>query len=153
MKKGLFLLLMAFFAMSNVNAQTSIGGGVLFTDVTAVELKADFGVADKFSVSPSVDYFLLGKQYGSNVSMFMFGVDGHYNLGDPQALNFYPLLGLNYFSITYSGEGYSGTWGSGIGLTAGGGATYALSDSMKLYGELKYVRSGLGISAGILFNL
>jgi len=41
MKKGLLLILMTFFAMSSMKAQLSLGGGVLLTNNTAVEFKAD----------------------------------------------------------------------------------------------------------------
>ena len=148
MKKGLLLLLMAFFAMSSMKAQISLGGGVLLTNNTAVEFKADFGIAQKLSISPSFDYFLLGKKYGSNVSMYMFGVDAHYSLGNRDAFDFYPLLGVNFFKYSSGGSKASTT-----GLTAGGGISYALSDSMKLYGEAKYLHSAFGASLGILFSL
>jgi len=153
MKKGLLSTLFILFALTNMNAQTSVGAGVLLGNgATAIEAKANFGISDQISISPSFDYFLLDNSYGSNVSMYMLGVDGHYNLGDPESLNYYPLLGLNYLSVSFSGDGYNFSYGSGIGLTAGGGATYALSESMKLYGEVKYIRSGLGLSAGLLFS-
>jgi len=154
MKKVFIIAILALFSMTKINAQTSIGGGVLLGSyTTAIEAKADFGITEKISVSPSFDYFLTNNTYGSNYHMYMFGVDGHYNLGDPEAFNYYPLLGLNYFAVSFSGEDYSFTDGSGIGLTVGGGATYALSESFKLYGEAKYIRSGFGLSLGVLFSL
>jgi len=160
MKKVLLLTLFVLFTLTKMNAQTSVGGGVMLSDEMAIEAKADFGVSDQISISPSFDYFLIdANKYGTgygisdlSITMFMIGADGHYNLGDPEALNYYPLLGLNYVSVSFSGEGASYSYGSGIGLTVGGGATYALSESMKLYGEVKYIRSGLGLSAGLLFS-
>ena len=148
MKKGLFLILFAFFAMSNVNAQLSLGGGVLLTNNTAVEFKADFGLSQKLSISPSFDYFLLGKKYASDASMYMLGVDAHYSFGNRDAFDFYPLLGVNFFKFSNSGSKASTT-----GLTAGGGISYALLDSIKLYGEAKYLHKAFGASLGILFSL
>lgn len=113
----------------------------------AVEAKANFNVTDDISISPSFDYFLVDSAY--DYSMFMVSADGHYNFEVSDGFTAYPLVGLNYFSI--SSEGYS--WGSGVGLNVGGGATYSLSDNMKLYAEAKYVRSGFGLSAGLLFSL
>ena len=154
MKKVLLITVLTLLSMTKMNAQTSAGGGVLLGSyTTAIEAKADFSVADQISISPSFDYFLVDSSYGVNLTMFMLGADGHYNLGDPESFNYYPLLGLNYFSVSYSGEGYSYSYGSGIGLTVGGGGTYALSESLKLYGELKYIRSGFGFSAGVMFSL
>ncbi len=153
MKKGLFIVLFTLFAMSNIKAQTSVGVGVFLSGGTAVELKADFGISDAISVSPSFDYFMNSGNYaGTKISMMLFGVDGHYNLGDPEALNYYPILGVHYLKLSASSGGYGISVG-GAGLTAGFGATYGLSDSMKLYGEAKYMMGGFGLSAGLLFNL
>ncbi len=154
MKKGLLLTLFALFSMTRISAQTSLGGGLLLGSyTTAVEVKADFGVSEQISISPSIDYYLVDSSFGSNVTMYLLGVDGHYNLGDAESFNYYPLLGLNYFSVSFSGEGYNFSYGSGVGLTVGGGGTYALSESLKLYGELKYIRSGVSFSAGVMFSL
>ncbi len=161
MKKGLFIVLFAMFAMSNVNAQFSVGGGAtLFNGGTALELRGNYTVAEKISIVPYFDYFLsTGSDYSAytnvKVSTMMYGVDGHYSLGDPEALDFYPILGLNIYSSSVSAEGYNYSF-SHTGLDFGGGLTYALSDSMKLFGEGRYMSHGLasafGISAGLLFS-
>ena len=152
--KKLFLLLFVLAGFS-LSAQTSLGGGVFLNGgATALELNSEFGLADgKFTISPSFDYYM-GMPEG--FSMMAINADGHYNLGDPEALNYYPLAGLSYmmFSSSYEGSSYS----VGVtGFNVGGGVSYALSDSMKLVGELKYLMvsgfGGLGIHAGILFNI
>ncbi len=139
MKKGLLVILIALFAMSNVNAQFSLGGGAtMFSDVTGFELRVNYAVNDQISVVPFFDSF-------SGISMY--GLDGHYSLGDPEAFDFYPLLGLNM--ISFSGSSHTG-------FEAGGGLTYSLSDNLKLYGELRYINHVYGataISAGILYQL
>ena len=173
MKKGLLVILFALFAMSNVNAQFSLGvGGSLFSDGTALELRGNYTVGEKFSIVPYFDYFV-STDYGTgsystsdyklDVSFMMYGVDGHYSLGDPDAFDYYPLLGVNIFSAHVSVSStedssinYSTTV-SHTGLALGGGLTYALSDSAKLFAELRYLShgnsSGTGLSAGVLFNL
>ncbi len=151
MKKVLIITLLTLLSMTKINAQTMLGGGIMLgSDATAIEGKADFVMSENISISPSFDYFLIDD---SSYSVIMIGADGHYNFGDPATLNYYPLVGLNYFSVSYSGDGYSFSYGSGIGLTIGGGATYALSEKLKLYGELKYLRSSMGLSAGVMFSL
>ena len=154
MKKGLIIILLALFAMSNVNAQVSVGGGgLLFSDATALELKADFAVSDQISISPFFDYFMLDKAiWGDNVSLTMFGADGHYSLGDREAFDYYPILGINYFRVSFSDGENSLSVGSEAGLTAGFGSTYALSENLKLFGEAKYIRSAFGLAAGIMFT-
>ncbi len=162
MKKGLIFMLFALFAMSNVKAQTSIGGGLAVWDDLGVEVKANFGINEQLSISPSFDYL-----FADEGSHFIVNTDVHYNLGDPDALNFYPLAGLNYTyysfdipSYTINGQTFGGGSVSdgGIGFNLGFGSTYSVSDSMKLYGEVKflsndYMANDIGASFGILFSL
>jgi len=158
MKKGLLVILIALFSLSNVKAQTSVGGGLALWNDTGVELKADFGLSEQISLSPSVDYFFSDLE---NATLLMFNLDGHYNLGDPDALNYYPLVGINYYYFSWDlptynigDQTFGGNVSDGeIGFTVGAGLTYALSESMKLYGEAKYLHSDFGASVGILFSL
>lgn len=147
--RKIFLTIAIVLGVSQfAKAQTDLGVGILVgTGTTAIEAKANFNVTDVISISPSVDYFLVDSDF--DYSLFMIGVDGHYNFELNDDFTAYPIVGLNYFFV--SGDGYSG--GSDIGLSVGGGATYGLSDSMKLYAEAKYIRTGFGLSAGILFSL
>lgn len=149
MKKILLTIAIILGISPFVKAQTDVGAGILLGAYNnlAVEAKANFNVTDAISISPSLDYFLVDSSY--DYTMFLISADGHYNFEVSEDFTAYPLVGLNYFNI--SGEGYS--WGTGIGLNIGGGATYSLSDSMKLYAEAKYIRTGFGLSAGVLFSL
>ena len=149
MKKTILTLAILIGLIQFAKAQTQIGAGILIGayNNTAIEVKANFTVSDNIDISPSIDYFLVASNY--DVTMFLISADGHYNFGDKDSFQYYPIVGLNYFNI--SGNGYS--YGSGIELTVGGGATYALSEKMKLYGEAKYVRDGFGLSVGVLFSL
>lgn len=148
MKKIILTIAIVLGISQFAKAQTDVGVGILVgTGETAIEAKANFMVSDVFSISPSVDYYLIGGDF--DYSLFLMGVDGHYNFEVNDKFIAYPLAGLNYFIV--SGDGYSA--GSNIGLTLGGGATYGLSRNMKIYTELKYIRSGFGLSAGILFSL
>jgi opacity protein-like surface antigen len=144
-----FMAVVIFTTLSfTSNAQTEIGGGVTLGGfgATGIEAKANFGVSDAISISPSFDYFLTSY---SGVTMFLLSGDAHYNFEINDKFVAYPLAGLSYLNI--SGFGYS--WGSGIGFNLGGGATYQISDKMKLYGELKYMRMGAAIGVGVMFNL
>lgn len=149
MKKIILTIAIAVGTLQFAKAQTDVGAGVLIGSYNsiAVEAKANFNVSEKIDISPSVDYFLVGSDY--DYTMFMISADAHYNFDGGDNLKVYPLLGLNYLNI--SGSGFS--YGTGIGLNVGGGVTLGLSDKMKLYGEAKYVRTGFGLSAGLLFSL
>ena len=149
MKKIILTIAIVLGMSQFAKAQTDVGAGVLVGAYSnlAVEVKANFNVTDDISISPSFDYFLVDSAY--DYTMFMISADGHYNFEVSDGFVAYPLLGFNYFNI--SSDGFS--YGSGIGLNIGGGATYSLSDSMKLYVEAKYVRSGFGLSVGLMFSL
>ena len=148
MRKILFILLLALASMPKLQAQSIIGGGLAIWDDMALEIRGDIGINDQFSFSPSIDYF-----FTEGVTAFMFNGDFHYNLGDVDALNFYPLAGINFMSVS-SDLGSRST----MGFQAGGGVTYALSDSMKLYGEVKFMQNeamlnNLGFNFGLYFSL
>ena len=163
--KKLLLLLFVLVGIT-VNAQ-SVGGGVTLVDgSTAIELNAEFAFVDGLiTASPSFDYFI-GLNEG--VSMFTFNLDGHYNLGDVDGLNYYPIVGIGYhsYSFTLSNEQQAVYENAGmevpdlssssIGINIGGGASYSLSESMKLLGELRYATQkgggNLGIILGVLFS-
>jgi hypothetical protein len=149
MKKIILTIAIILGVSQFAQAQKDFGAGVLLGAYNSIgiEAKANFGVTDQISISPSFDYFLVDSAYDG--TMFMICADGHYNFEVGEGFVAYPLIGLNYLSI--SGNGYS--WGTGVGLNIGGGATYGLSDSMKLYAEAKYMRTGFGLSAGLLFSL
>lgn len=154
MKKLVLLGALVLFSFG-LKAQTSLGGGVLLaSDATALELNSEFGIADgKFTISPSFDYYL-GLPEGA--SLMSFNAEGHYNLGDATSLNYYPLAGLGYMMISVKIGDISISTGT-TAFILGGGLSYALSDGMKLVGELKYYTAagsgGLGLHAGILFNI
>ncbi len=163
MKKGLLLALFVLFGLS-MNAQFSVGGGFAYMNDPGIEINSEFGISDgMITLSPSLDYYFPG----NDVTSLAFNFEGHYNLGDTEALNYYPIAGLNYYYFSmdlpeytdpYTGQKVGGNISDGqIGFDLGFGSSYALSDSMKLYGELKYVindyADDLGFSFGILFNL
>jgi outer membrane scaffolding protein for murein synthesis (MipA/OmpV family) len=145
--KKVLVVLVAVFGFSTMQAQMDVGAGVSIGGGTAIEAKANFAVSDQISISPSVDYYLIDSAY--SYTMFGINVDGHYNFEVGDGFVAYPLVGLNYLMI--SGDGF--TFASGVGINVGGGATYEISDSMKLYGELKYRRYGSGLSVGVMFSL
>ncbi len=127
MKRFLILILLGSFFLncSESFAQTSIGGGLYLIEKTAIEAKADFVISDKFSISPSFNYFFI--DYGTLIGV---SAHAHYNLGDVEALNYYPLAGFHYFNYNYSG--IVNVSASMIGFDLGGGLTYPLSENLKL---------------------
>ena len=160
MKKIILILVIVLGISQFAKAQTDLGGGIALWGDIGIEAKANFGITEAISISPSIDYFLIDDFDGG--TFLMFNVDGHYNFEVGEGFVAYPLVGINYYHFSYDIPEYTilgVTYGGGnisdgdIDLNIGGGATYALSDSMKLYAEVKFMRSDVGLSAGILFGL
>ena len=158
MKKIILTIAIVLGISQLAKAQVDVGGGVALWGNIAIEAKADFPITEQISISPSIDYLLVDENFDNYSSTYlMFNADGHYNFDVSEGFVAYPLVGINYYywSYSYDIEGlgdYSGDGGD-VSINIGGGATYALSDSMKLYAELKFLRSDIGLSAGVLFSL
>jgi len=150
MKKSLFIVLMTLFTLPNLNAQISLGGGIgLNNGFIAAELKADVGLIKTFSLSGYLDYYI---NTPDSYSFMALNLDGHYNLGDFDSFNFYPLAGLNFTTFNpKTGSSYSKTY-----FQLGAGATYAITDNLKPYAELRYPihsNSKVIFGFGVLFTL
>ena len=132
---------------TNREKQKEIGGGLAYLGGLFIEAKANFGIFNSVSVSPSLDYYL-----GSVLdNMIVVGVDGHYNFYINDAFTLYPLLGVSY--VRYTDSNYYGSYSdSFLTINIGGGVNYAVSDKIKIYSELKYV-SGIALTAGVLVSL
>lgn len=159
MKKIILAFVIILGISQFAKAQVDLGGGVALWGDVGVEVKANFGITEEISISPSVDYFF-EDVVGASVTSLIFNVDGHYNFEVGEGFVAYPILGINYwnYSINWDNDLYDdylggSSSGGDVGINVGGGATYALSDSMKLYAEVKFLRSAVGLSAGILFGL
>lgn len=156
MKKIILAFVITLGISQFAKAQVDLGAGVALWGDMGIEVKANFPVSEEISISPSIDYFF-DDFPGASVTSLIFNVDGHYNFEVGEGFVAYPILGINYwnYSINYDIDPIIDidTSGGDVGLNAGGGATYALSDSMKLYGEVKFLRSDVGLSVGILFGL
>ena len=151
--KKLVLLLFVLVGLST-NAQNAIGGGLfLGNNSKALEINSEFSVADAITVSPSFDYYL-GMPEGYPI--MSLNLEGHYNLGDVEEMNYYPLAGISYLMASYSYEDVSGSV-STTAINLGGGLSYAVSDAVKLVGEVKYMmisgNGAVGFGVGALFNI
>jgi len=171
--KKLLMLLIVIFSIS-MNAQTSVGVA-LFHDLggsglSAFEINSEFGLADgQYTISPSLDYYMgLSDEYEAGEllpsSLIGINVDAHYNLGDFESVNYYPLVGIRYQmgSLNYPGNAYLGLKAQKVkfnnfGFSLGGGLTYSLSGNLKIIGEVKYLiikdYGGLGILTGLIINI
>ena len=133
---------------NNREKQKQIGGGFAYFGGLFFEAKANFGVSDAISISPSLDYYL-----GSALdNMIIVGADGHYNFFINDDFTLYPLFGFSYIRATTSSYYYGSVSASFLAVNIGGGMNYAISDKIKIYSELKYVR-GVALTAGVMFSL
>lgn len=78
----------------------------------------------------------------NNISAINLGGDLHYVVGLNEKFQIYPLVGLSWYKISVKTSGLLGNLGVNLGLLAvtfGGGVSYALTPSLSLGAELKYM--------------
>ncbi|MDA7501695.1 outer membrane beta-barrel protein [Chitinophagales bacterium] len=145
-----FLATILFCAGNTLDAQTKVGGGLTYSLKEGVGIginaRAAFGITETIDIVPSLNFFF--PEVGS---LMGFNGDVHYNIEAGDALNVYPLAGLNYTRV--SANGFSA---GEIGFNLGGGASFAVSDNLDGFAEVKYVVGDfdqLAITVGILFGL
>ncbi len=158
MKKNLlkltFLALFVFALGTNADAQLRIGGGLVFnTDLNSkigFDLRSEIGVGDVIVIVPNFNLYLPK----DGVTTWEINGDVHYPFAVTDAVNVFPLAGLNITSISLGGFGSA----TEVGINLGGGANFAITDSMRIFAEIKYVAiitgyTPLVLGAGILFDL
>jgi len=168
MKKLILTIAIVLGISQFVNAQTEVGVGITegsnsYSSI-AIEAKANFGVTDKIAISPSIDYFIptnsivndyLGVDDGVGLLMTI-SVDGHYAFPINDKFEAYGIAGLNFLLSNVDDNSYYWDYydfGPKLFVNVGGGATYAFSDKMKAYLEIKFSRFVPTATAGILFSL
>ncbi len=166
--KKTFLTIALFAVFNLINAQTEVGVGLLEGSNSygslAIEGKANFGITDKIAVSPSVAYFFptstlantyLGTDDGVGLLMTI-SVDGHYAFPINDKFEAYGLAGVNFLLSNVDDNNWYWNYydfGPKLFVNVGGGATFAFTDSMKAYAEIKFSRFVPTVSAGVLFSL
>lgn len=160
---AVFIMAIGTFSMSNAQ-EISIGGGLGFNDEVdgpGIVAKAEFGIAENISVSPSLSYFAGSRIFGYKQNMFSVDANGHYKIPIMEdELNVYPLAGLNYSNYRggreHSNGGSYEVKDNSIGLNIGGGGRWYFSDQLSVFAELKYVISDYSqvvLVAGVLYQI
>ncbi|MEO9804840.1 MAG: outer membrane beta-barrel protein [Reichenbachiella sp.] len=161
--KLLALALVSLFAVNGAMAQEQgdmrAGIGVVIGTKAGVDAdgsKAGFGLspsfeyvfADAISGAVSYDWYFKSTVGGTDINIASFNIDGRYYFvtGDTQV---YGLAGIGIIRNEIGPLSDSET-----GLNIGAGATFGLSDSMGINGQIKYQTPGDGqlvIGAGVVF--
>lgn len=156
-----FLALSTIFSYS----QIAIGGGFELEDGdSGIQIRADIPVSDALSITPYLTYFFPDKfeDFEGDAFKLTFtsiGSDLHYNFEVGDKFKLYPLVGLSYdiYSLKYENRDYSefDVKDSELNFNIGGGASYSLSDNLRLYAEPKYRGQieGISLDVGVIFNL
>ena len=165
MRKIILTITIVLGISSFVNAQIEVGVGLMEGSNSygslAIEGKANFGITEKIEISPSVDFFFptTNYVYGSEDKaslLLTISVDGHYAFPINDKFEAYGLVGANFLLSNIDDDNWYWDYydfGPKLYVNVGGGATYTITEKMKVYLELKYTRFGPTASAGILFSL
>ena len=152
------LLFIGFLGFTqNSMAQAQLGGGlVLGFDIGAVgiNLRGDIPVTPEIDVVPGFIYY-----FESDISIFEFNANGHYNFAAGDVVQPYALAGLNISRFEYDDEfsrfaGFD-IDGTDVGFNLGGGINFELG-SINAFTEGRLLLGGFedfSITAGVLFPI
>ena len=170
MKTIKFLAALSTFLVSSLTAsaqsETTIGGLLAYgTEIEnlGIGANAEFPIADKMTISPSLIYYLPKEDFGVKVNWFEVNGNLNYYFVDHDNIGVYGLAGLNYSSVKVSYDGddfgfmddFTGSDGR-FGLNLGGGANFDIGGSITPFAELKYViidGGQLVIAGGVRFKI
>ena len=138
MKKLIVLFSMMFFIMGSAFAQKGIqAAGVHLSYGTEIEslgigVKYQYNFTDNLRFEPSINYYF-GKQ---DVDMFDLNANVHYLFPMASNIRVYPLAGLTFARWNFSS--FDGEDVTRLGVNAGAGIEFDMTDQLMLNFELKY---------------
>ncbi len=167
MKKISLALCFACFTylMSYAQEDTRIGVFVGYgSEIESIGFgaNAEFPIADKLTIAPSLMYFLPNDTEFIKTTIFEVNGNVNYYFADSDALSFYALGGINYTSVKVKVDDFGFGIGGGsasegkIGLNLGAGANFNIDKNWMPFAELKYVLGDfdqLVLVAGVKFNI
>ena len=137
MKKFIVLFGRMFFMLSNTFAQKGIqAAGVHLSYGTEIEsigigIKYQYNITDNFRFEPSMNYFFKN----DGIDQFDINANVHYLFPMASNIRVYPLAGLTFARWDF-GKAFDDV--TRLGVNAGGGAEFDLTDQLMLNFELKY---------------
>ena len=151
------LLFISFLSYSQDSmAQAQIGGGLVFgfdIGTVGINLRGDIPVTEEIDVVPGFIYY-----FESDISIFEFNANGHYNFEASDVVQPYALAGLNISRFEYDNE-FRGVGfdidGTDIGLNLGGGVNFELGN-INAFAEGRLLLGGFedfSITTGVLFPI
>lgn len=179
-KLSLIFILFYFILIVKTSGQsfaqsTGLGGGISFgtgceyhhvhTGNTGIRIIGIRNLNESFHISAALTFFLPEKEdfYDGTRSstLWMVDLEGQYFLYSRDKFLFYALGGLSTTGLisNYKGESpdlYLDYSDQAIGLNLGAGANLSFSETVILFGEMKYVvgkYNQLIASVGVLMNL
>ena len=136
--------------------QAQIGGGLVFGfDIGAVgiNVRGDIPVTSEIDVVPGFVYY-----FESNVNIFEFNANGHYNFEASDVVQPYALAGLNISHAEFDEDVFGpfiDASDTDVGLNLGGGVNFELG-SISAFTEGRLLLGGFedfSITAGVLFPI
>jgi hypothetical protein len=141
----------------------------------ALSLKGIYEISVPFHISPSFSYFYPNitkyTQFNENVkttvSSMMFDINGHYVFNSLDKFEFYGIAGIDIllawkrdvYKAAATGQTVSDLKESdnALGLNIGGGTYMKITETLDIYGELKYLFNNkynqFMLNAGVLLNI
>jgi hypothetical protein len=160
MKKLLFIIVLVVCVSQAYSQIPNTIGAHLSYGTKDLQLgfgaRGEFGLSDKFSVSPKFTYHTGKSQSGVSSSGWNLDADAHYYFSTDE-IAFYGIAGLTYASATATvdfGFGKTTVTDSKIGINIGAGVNFTAGNLIP-FAEVKYNSpfEAILISAGVKFPL
>ncbi len=162
------LLCLTFSFTANAqSSETKLGGLLAYgTEIESLGLgvNAEFPIANKLTISPSIIYFFPKDEAGVKINWFELNANANYYFLDEDNIDVYGIAGLNYSSVKvkYDDSSFGGVAGDfsasdgRFGLNLGGGANFNTGGSLTPFAEIKYViidGGQLVLAGGVKFKI
>lgn len=151
-------LLFGLCSIPGLAQELSLGGGLGYgsgIQNLGINIRGDVRFNELWSVSPNFNLFF-NKNNGTYTSEWKdLNIDGHLYFKLDQRWNIYPLLGLNFATVSEKEDNLTFT-NSDVGLNLGLGAEFKLEKFLSGFGEAKYVASNADqvvVTVGVIYRL
>lgn len=138
MKKFILAACIAVAGCVCASAQQSQAVGVNLgygseIETFSIGVKYQHGITDAIRGEVAFNYFFENQ----GLSMWDIDVTGHYLFNVAEKVKVYPLAGLTYTNVKVD-WGFGSASDGKLGVNLGGGAEYALTETISIGAELKY---------------
>lgn len=159
MKTAITFFVFFIVISSSIHAQDfRLGGGLGYGTVAkniGINFRGDVKFNKQWSIAPHFNWFFNKKNGPITLRWNALNIDGHYFFEIDQTWVVYPILGINFATVSEKVNGITFS-NSDVGINIGFGTEYNFDRRFSGFGEVKYVISDADqavITIGVLYKI